>query len=220
MKRESVGRNLGLASPAPFCLLTAGEIKMLKFRFRPLRLLMSLPIILIFNNPALAADKNMPNESSTRKEPPVATPYHHKKRQGVASLLPQTLHAGVLKEGVHMNLELVKQTGQVYLYAQTKMGEGVPSQKLEMTATVRPMAEELPIPEPIKDFRNPPPTPTPSTHSTHSTPFPEKKIALLPDVDHFKALIDLRVPYILVVKAKPKGQAKTEPETFEFSVQP
>ena len=119
-----------------------------------------------------------------------------------------------------MNLELVKQTGQVYLYAQTKMGEPVPSQKLGMTASVRPLAEEPSIPAPLKDFKNPPPTPAPKTASSHPAPFPATKVTLQPDTDHFTAMIDLKVPYLLRVEARPQGQIKIKPDVFEFTVQP
>ena len=150
-----------------------------------------------------------------------ALPPNHpviKKRTPKRGLLPMAQHNGELKEGKHLNLELVNQTGQIYLYAQSMTGDSIPSQKVTLTATIQALADEAPIPPPIKDLKNLPPTPTP--RPANATPFPKQVLILQPDTDHYMASIQLRVPFDLVVEAKPADKRKVKPETFVFHVKP
>ena len=159
-------------------------------------------------------------QAQTNSPSPAPLPAGHPKMKprSAHGILPFARHNGELKEGKHMNLELVSQTGQVYLYSQSKTGESVPSQKVSLKATTQALAEEPAVPPPVRDIAHPPPTPPP--RPANATPFPKTDLVLQPDTDHYMGSVALRVPYELVIEARPQNQPKTKPETFKFLVHP
>ena len=149
------------------------------------------------------------------------------KVKPVSGFLPLAPHGGMVRENNKMNMELVSQGQDVYLYPLAKMGQPLPATEIEVVVTVTaapaPPEAEGALTAPA-DHPKAQATPTAVIKTAKAAAPPNHKkdaqvLAVQLDSDHYKAHIPFSGPYQLVVRAKKKNGTSGEIE-FKFDVNP
>jgi hypothetical protein len=163
------------------------------------------------------------------------------KAKPASGFLPQAPHGGMVRENNKMNLELVSQGQDVYLYPLAKMGEPLPATEIDVVVTVTaappPAETESAVTAPA-DHPKAQATPAsvskatqPAAASHHQQAHHQQAqhqadrqkdaqvLTVQLDSDHYKVHIPFSGPYQLVVRAKKKNSTGGEIE-FKFDVNP